>query len=82
MWFHKMMRELLDKHGKKFDMEEYHREQLAMMQKNFGGIWIMEDIKGGKQYKCIKTKEELQEEQSRIKQIDDRADREGWFYGD
>ena len=42
----------------------------------------MEDIKGGKQYKCIKTKEELQEEQSRIKQIDDRADREGWFYGD
>ena len=33
MRFHKMMRELLDKHGKKFDMEEYHREQLAMMQK-------------------------------------------------
>ena len=63
MRFHKMIRELLDKHGKKFDMEEYHREQLAMMQKNFGGIWIMEDIKGGKQYKCIKTKEELQEEQ-------------------
>ena len=75
MRFHKMMRELLDKHGKKFDMEEYHREQLAMVQKNFGGIWIMEDIKGGKQYKCIKTKEELQEEQSRIKQIDDRADK-------
>lgn len=61
-------------------MEKFHEMERRLYKKHSGGgfDWFeyWSDLKSRSN-----NQESLEEEDRRVKEIDDRADREGWFHG-
>jgi|TARA_R110000822_G_scaffold141703_2_gene279575 hypothetical protein len=61
-------------------MEKFHEIERRLYKKHSGG-----GFNWNKYWSDLKSRssnqESLEEEDRRVKEIDDRADREGWFHG-